>query len=127
MNGEEKHHLIERYIASYNAFDIDAMMAVIHPDIVFRNVSGGEVNITASGADQFRQLAEHSKQLFKSHKQTEISFRTNDERASIEVAYEGVLAADLPNGMKTGETLRLTGRSDFSFRDGKIYRITDIS
>ena len=48
-------------------------------------------------------------------------------RPIIEVAYEGVLASDLPNGMKAGETLRLSGRSEFTFRDGKIYRITDAS
>ena len=41
-----------------NAFDIDGMMAVIHPDIEFKNVSGGEVNATTSGAGDFRLLAE---------------------------------------------------------------------
>ena len=55
MNEDEKRSLIERYLASYNAFDIDGMMAVIHPDIEFKNVSGGEVNATASGSDEFRQ------------------------------------------------------------------------
>jgi hypothetical protein len=29
--------------------------------------------------------------------------------------------------MKAGETLRLSGRTEFAFCDGKIYRITDIS
>lgn len=127
MRKEEKHRLIERYIANYNTFNIEGMMSVIHPDIEFKNVSDGEVNITACGADAFRQLMEHSKTLFTSHKQTEKSFRTKDNRASIEVAYEGVLATELPNGMKAGETLRLSGRSDFTFRDGKIYQITDTS
>jgi hypothetical protein len=37
------------------------------------------------------------------------------------------LASDLPNGMKAGETLRLNGRSEFTFCDGKIYRIKDVS
>lgn len=45
----------------------------------------------------------------------------------IGIDYEGVLAADLPNGMKAGEILRLNGKSEFTFRDEKIYRITDIS
>ncbi|MBN2062515.1 MAG: hypothetical protein JW882_19080 [Deltaproteobacteria bacterium] len=50
-----------------------------------------------------------------------------DDQAFIDVAYEGVLASDMANGMKSGETLRLNGRSEFTFRDGKILRITDIS
>lgn len=127
MNEDENRSLIECYIDYYNSFDIDGMMSVIHPDIEFKNVSGGKVNATASGVDEFRQLAEKSKGLFTSRKQTVIKFWSNDDRASIEVAYEGVLASDLPNGMKAGETLRLSGRSEFTFHDGKIFRIMDIS
>jgi hypothetical protein len=40
---------------------------------------------------------------------------------------EGILAADLPNGMKAGESMHLEGRSEFGFRDGRIDRITDYS
>lgn len=126
MNRDEKCSLIERYLASYNIFDIDGMMPVIHPDIECKNVSGGEVNATASGADEFRRPAEQSKGLFISRRQTVTKFWTNNDRAFIELDYEGVLASDLPNGMKAGESLRLTGRSEFTFRDGRIYRITDI-
>ena len=127
MNEDKKRSLIERYVATYNAFDIGGMMAVIHPDIEFKNVSGGKVTATAWDAKEFRRLAEQSKELFISRKQTIAGFKANDDQASIEVAYEGVLASDLPNGMKAGETLRLNGRSEFTFHDGKIYRITDIS
>ncbi|MFH0784716.1 MAG: nuclear transport factor 2 family protein [Pseudomonadota bacterium] len=127
MNKDDKRFLIERYLDAYNAFDIDGMMSVIHPDIVFQNVSGGEVNATASGANEFRKLAEQSKGLFSARTQTITSFETKDDQTFIGVDYEGVIASDLPNGMKAGETLRLNGRSEFDFRDGKIYRITDIS
>ena len=127
MNEDDKRSVIERYLDAYNAFDIDGMMSVIHPDIEFKNVSGGEVDATASDVDEFRKLAEQSKELFLSRKQTMIKFWTKDDQAFIDVAYEGVLAADLPNGMKAGETLRLNGRSEFTFHNGKIHRITDIS
>jgi hypothetical protein len=103
------------------------MMAKIHPDVQFQNVSGGEVNATASGADEFRQLAEQSKGLFSSRNQTLRAFESDGDKAVIEVAYEAVLAVDLPNGMKAGETLRLDGRSEFVFRDGRIHRLADYS
>ena len=45
----------------------------------------------------------------------------------IEVAYHGVLAIDLPNGMKQGQVMELAGRSEFKFDDGLIWQITDIS
>ena len=127
MREDEKRSLIERYLAAYNALDIDGMMAVIHPDVKFKNVSNGEVNASASGVDEFRKLAEQSKGLFLARKQTVMKFWAKDDQATVEVAYEGVLASDLPTGMKAGETLRLSGRSEFTFRGGKIYRITDIS
>lgn len=126
MNENDKRALIERYLDTYNAFDIDGMMAVVHPDIEFKNISSGEVNTTTSGFNEFRKLAEHSKGLFSMRKQTITSFEAKDDQAFIGVDYEGVLSADLPNGMKVGETLRLTGRSEFAFRDRKIYRIMDI-
>jgi ketosteroid isomerase-like protein len=127
MDEDEKRSLVECYLAAYNAFDIDGMMAVIHPDIEFKNVSGGEVNATTSGAGDFRLLAEKSSELFRSRKQKILTFWSNADQASIAVAFEGVLASDLPNGMKAGETLRLNGRSEFTFCDGKIYRIKDVS
>jgi ketosteroid isomerase-like protein len=127
MRSHEKRALVERYIASYNAFDIEGMMRVIHPDIEFKNVSGGEITATASGADQFRQLAEQSKDLFISRKQTITGFEVNGDQASVKIAYEGVLACDLPNGMKAGEALSLNGRSEVTFRDGKIFRLRDIT
>jgi len=55
------------------------------------------------------------------------TFEEAGNKATIGVDYTGVLAADLPNGMKTGDVLRLTGRSDFVFNEGKISRITDYS
>jgi ketosteroid isomerase-like protein len=127
MDEDEKRSLVECYLAAYNAFDIDGMMAVIHPDIEFKNVSGGEVNATTSGAGDFRLLAEKSSELFRSRKQKILTFWSNADQASVAVAFEGVLASDLPNGMKAGETLRLNGRSEFTFCDGKIYRIKDVS
>ncbi len=126
MNQDEKRTAIERYLAAYNAFDIDGIMSVIHDDIHFKNVSGGEVNATASGADEFRTLTEQSRKLFSFRQQTMTSFDMKDDQVWIGIDYEGVLASDLPNGMKAGETLRLKGRTEFAFRDGKIDRITDI-
>lgn len=127
MSADEKRDLIDRYLAAYNAFDVEGMLAPLHPDVAFENVSGGEVNATAAGKDEFRRLAEHAAQLFSSRRQTVTAFDPSGAGATVEVDYEGVLAADLPNGMQAGEALRLSGRSDFGFRDGLIAHIRDVS
>ena len=117
--------LIERYIEAYNAFDIETMISTLHPDITFQNISNGEVNAETHGVEAFRTLANQSKGLFTSRKQTITHIETNESQTHIDVAFEAVLAIDLPNGLKAGETLNLQGSSEFTFRDGKIISITD--
>ena len=127
MTTDEKRAVIERYLDAYNRFDVDRMMEAVHPAIVFRNVADGQVTATASGAREFRALADKAKQVFVSRKQTMTAFEASGNEAVIEVDYSAVLATDLPGGMKAGETLQLTGRSEFVFRSGTIYRLTDYS
>jgi ketosteroid isomerase-like protein len=127
MTKEKQKTVIQSYIAAYNSFDIDTMVALVHAEVVFKNVSGGEVNAAVVGVDQFRELAEQSKTLFSSRYQKATNLKFTGSIATTDIAYEGILAVDLPNAMKAGEVLRLNGRSEFEFKDGKIYRITDFS
>jgi ketosteroid isomerase-like protein len=119
--------LIERYVAAYNAVDVPGMLALLHPEVTFQNVAAGEVTAAASGIEEFRQLAERAAQLFASRRQTVRHIVPDREGATIEVDYEGVLAADLGPALRAGDTLRLTGRSTFRFREGRIARIVDES
>ena len=66
-----------------------------------------KVNAEAVGVDQFRQLAIQSKALFSSRHQKTTNFRFTGDIATIDIAYEGILAINLPNGIKAGEVLRL--------------------
>ena len=127
MNKEEKRTLIEQYIDAYNNFDVQKMLTVIHTDIEFVNISDGKVTASASGIDQFHQMALQSKNLFASRKQRIIRFFEKDNEAVVDLDYEGVFAIDLPNGIKAGESLHIKGCSEFVFKDGKIFRITDIA
>ncbi|MCR1810873.1 nuclear transport factor 2 family protein [Sulfurospirillum sp. hDNRA2] len=117
--------LIKRYIEAYNTFDIETMMSTLHPDIAFQNISNGEINAETHGMEAFRTLAEQSKGLFASRKQTITNVETNESQTRIDVTFEAILAVDLPNGLKAGELLQLQGNSEFTFRDGKIVSIVD--
>jgi ketosteroid isomerase-like protein len=119
--------LIERYVAAYNAFDVPGMLALLHPDVIFENVAGGQVTASARGRDEFRALAEHAATLFTSRRQTVRAYRPTADGAEVEIDYEGVLAADLGPELRAGATLRLAGRSTFGIRDDRIARIVDES
>lgn len=122
-----KESIIKNYINFYNNFDIDGMLGTLDENIVFENVSNGEVNIVLNGIDEFRTQAEQSKSLFSNRKQTITAITDTDEQTTIEIAYHATLATDLPNGMKKGDELNLTGRSVFKFAGDKIIYIRDES
>ena len=119
--------LIERYLDAYNTFDVDGMLALLHPDVAFENVAGGQVTAASRGREEFRALAEHAATLFTSRRQTIRQYVETANGAQLEIDYEGVLATDLGPDLRKGMTLRLAGRSTFEIRDGCISRIVDES
>jgi len=124
---ELKKSTILAYLQAYNSFDIEGMIKLLHADIVFKNIAAGEVNTQTTGREEFRQLAEKSKAFFTSRQQGPSNFNFTGDQASIDIAYQGVLAIDLPNGLKAGETIKLHGRSEFTFKDGLLIDISDYS
>ena len=112
--------LIERYLDAYNAFDVEGMLALVHPNVAFENVAGGQVTASAQVREELRVLAERAATLFTSRRQTIRTYERTPGGAQVEIDYEGILAADLGPGLSAGTTLRLVGRSTFEIRDGCI-------
>jgi len=81
-----------------------------------------DLAIPESGA----YLPQPSTTAHKSH-ETLLSIDTLFLIALSEIDFVSVLALDLPNGIKLGETLQFTGRSKFIFHNRKIYQLTDYS
>ena len=127
VENQEKKNLIERFVRAYNSFDVDGMVALLHPECSFQNISGGQINASAKGIAQSREIAEKSKSLFSSRNQTINSYQAEGETVTVDLDYEGVLREDLPNGLKAGERIQLKGKSVFKFRDGLIYQLKDYS
>lgn len=123
----EKQDIIHRYIAAYNRFDIEGMLACIHPEVVFQNIAGGRINAEAVGIEPFRELAVQSRALFSSRRQTISNILFMDDITTVDISFEAVAAANLPNGIKAGQVLKLNGHSEFQFKEGKLCRITDYS
>lgn len=127
MDLKAKRALIEHYLEAYNNFDIDAMLAVIHPEIEFKNISNHKINATALGKEAFRQLAEQAKSVFASRQQKIRRVQMNGDYLQITIIFRGVVNKSLPNGFKKGSAIEVEGTSEFQFKDNLIYRITDIS
>lgn len=119
--------LVDRYIDAYNRQDIDDMLIGVHPLVEFRNISAGVVNASTTGVAELRALAQQSLSLFSERHQQVESFELQGPVAVASIAFRAVVADDLPNGLKKGQVLNFSGRSEFEFKDGAISKITDIS
>ena len=127
---DEKHQrreIIKDYIKSYNENNIEGMLTHLHQDIVFENYSDGVLSHRTEGKEAFKEKTESAKACFESREQKLEVWNFSDDEVKVNISYNTVLATDLPNGMKKGDTLQLQGVSKFYFRDGKIAKIVDES
>jgi Asp-tRNA(Asn)/Glu-tRNA(Gln) amidotransferase C subunit len=124
---KQQKNIIENYVKSYNEFDIEGMTENLTENVVFENISNENVDLRTEGITEFKKQAESAKQYFTQRKQTIESWKFNEPKITIEIDYKAILAFDLPNGLKKGDTLELKGKSEFEFENKKIKRITDKS
>lgn len=122
-----KIEIVKNFIKAYNSLNVESMLAYLHPDIEFKNISGGAVNAHTNGIEEFRELANRSIKIFKEREQTITSYTESGDTVSVEINYRGILAMDLPNGLKSGETLTMNGRSTYVFKDNVIISLVDES
>ncbi|HAS39363.1 MAG TPA: hypothetical protein DCS93_02745 [Microscillaceae bacterium] len=127
LTNQQKQSQIENYVQAYNAFDVAGMLQDLHPEVVFKNIANGEVNMELAGVEAFENQANQAKAIFSERQQTITQIDFSEEAVTIQIDYEGVVAQDLPNGLKAGQELKLNGRSVFKFAKGKIIEIQDIS
>ncbi|MEM6344595.1 MAG: nuclear transport factor 2 family protein [Bacteroidota bacterium] len=125
MSPEKQQAIIEHYVDAYNRFDVEAMLRDLAPEILFQNVSNGKVDLELKGLSAFLQQAETAKAIFSERKQSITAWEFAEEIVRIKIDYMGVVALDLPNGLKAGDKLALQGQSEFTFADGKIIQLID--
>ncbi|QJD78024.1 nuclear transport factor 2 family protein [Spirosoma rhododendri] len=119
--------LIEAYVDAYNRKDMPGMLAVLHDDIRFENVSNTGGTMALTGKQAFGEQAAQVVPLFSVRRQEIVTQIITDNRAAIEIYYSAVVAQDMPNGWKANQQIELRGVSIFECKDGKISRISDYS
>jgi hypothetical protein len=127
MSAASQEETIGRYLAAYNAFDVDAMLALLSPEVRFENYEGEQLTAAASGIDEFRHLAERAKALFSEREQRITSLGRHEGAIIAKIAYRGRIGVDIPDGPQAGTVLDLHGESEFSFDGARISRIIDRS
>ena len=127
MEPHNKEEIIKNYISAYNSFNLDAMCIHLHPEIEFINIDKGEPNLTLNGIDAFKAQAEKAAAIFKTRHQEITAIIYGDNHVEVDIHYTGVVAIELPNGLKDGDQIELKGKSVFQFHDGLITKLVDMS
>jgi ketosteroid isomerase-like protein len=125
MDHDEMRVIIETYITAYNTFDLDKMYTLLHQDIVFQDHSNGKMNLATQGIEEFRYVAEQAQKLFSRRSQRVTTCKFEGDRAEVDIDFEGVFALEIPGWPKAGETIKLKGKSIFTFKDGLIASLYD--
>lgn len=127
MNNEGMIRVINEYIKAYNDFNVDNMLQNVHEDVVFRNIAKGEINLELIGKNELKKQAEEAVNLFEEREMKITAQKIEGIVLENKIDFKGVLALDMPDGPKKGETIELKGRSLFKFKDNEIILIEDIS
>lgn len=119
--------IIEGYVGAYNRFDIDGMLLNVDPDVIFENVTSGDVDLHTEGIEELRQQAEDSRNCFSRRKQVITGMKFRDQEVEVSVDFCGTLAVDLPGGINAGKKIELKGKTIFRFKGDKISSIMDVT
>ena len=127
METSQQKTIIESYVRAYNAFDIAGMTQHLHSEVIFENVTNGEIDLTTEGIEAFREQAERARALFSQREQRITDWSYDGDQVTIGIDYQGTLAIDLPNGLEAGDQLSMQGESEFHFREGQVVLLRDRS
>jgi steroid delta-isomerase-like uncharacterized protein len=119
--------IVARYLQAYNQKDISGMISCFTEDVVFENASNAGSSARTDGKAELAKLAEQAARLFRQRQQTVKRIVAGENAVALEIVYRAVVAVDLPNGWKAGQTIDLRGASFFRLRDGLIAELTDLS
>lgn len=122
-----KIEVVKKFIEAYNSLDVEKMITFLHPQIEFRNISNGEENTRTNGIKEFKDLANKTLDLFKEREQRIISYTEDKDTINVEISYHAIFGKDLPNGIKSGDSIDLNGKSKYVFKDGLIILLIDES
>ena len=123
----KKIEIVKNFIKAYNSLNVESMLAYLHREIEFKNISNSIVNSHTKGIEEFKELANNSIKIFKERTQKIISYSESDDTVNVEINFRGILAMDLPNGLKSGEILVMNGKSKYVFEDNLIILLVDES
>jgi steroid delta-isomerase-like uncharacterized protein len=115
--------LIKTYYATFNSGDREALLALLHPEVVHEINEGG----VETGVDAFREFLRRMDRCYRETVEELVVFGSDDPaRAAAEFFIRGqYLSTDEGLPEATGQTYHLRVGAFFEIRDGLISRVSN--
>lgn len=117
--------IIENYLDAYNQMDVQRMMENFDQTIEFEHQVDGRIVLKLTGFREFKEHAELAKSIFLKRRQTPSNWQFEGTTVKVQIHFEGILAQDLRDDLKSGDAMIMHGESEFVFFQNKIIQITD--
>jgi len=118
--------IVQKYINAYNNFDIESMMSCMHTDCIFESKHNGKLTFSTKGKHSYRLICIAAKNNYIFRKQIIEGFNSKGESLEVDLYFKASLALDIPELGKKGEKIAFETKSIFEFKNGLIYKLTNL-
>lgn len=117
--------VVTRYLAAFNARDVEGMLAALSDNIRFRNIENDDVNVDIIGLMAFEHLARESAAAFRTRSLTPSGVIIAGPHIAFNAHFVGVLDRAAGEALKAGQNIEMDGQSYIRVEHDFITEITD--
>jgi ketosteroid isomerase-like protein len=126
-SGMQVEELVRTYIDSYNANDLEAMLACCNDDVVFETITNPGGSIRLNGKDEMREVLIATTLAFRERRHQLVGIIVEGDRAAAETVFSGIAAAELGSQIRLGEHVSIRGATIFERHGERLGRICEYS
>lgn len=128
MDRETIKTIVLKYLELFNKSDFESMTQILEPDISFENLTQDTSIVKTSGIKEFLEICRSSARIFESKQKSMITIAVENNTATAEIFFDGILAEDISKDILKGDEIRIEGYSEFEISEnGLISSIKDFS
>ncbi|MDY0360092.1 MAG: nuclear transport factor 2 family protein [Desulforegulaceae bacterium] len=128
MDRETIKSIVLNYLDLFNKSDFESMTEILDPDISFENLTEKNSIVKTKGIKEFLEICRSSAQIFESKQKTMITIAVENNTATAEIFFDGILAQDISKDILKGDKIRIEGYTEFEISEnGLISSIKDFS
>lgn len=117
---ETQKQIIKDYLQACNQFDTERLVANIHDNLFFQNISNDKVTIETTDKAAFIEQAELTKTFFKERTITPTNWQVDGNTIKVSVDYKAILAVAFSDTLQPGDNFNVVGEMCFSFDGDKV-------